>query len=596
MGIDISTRRYEFDWLRIFAILIVFVYHSTRFFNLGDWHVKNVDTYVWVEMWNAFSTRWMMPLFFVISGASLFYAIGKTGGWSRFYVDKFLRLMIPVLLASVTHSAIQVYFERLTHSQFSGSFFSFLPEYFNGVYMGFGMPGNFAWHGMHLWYLFFLFLYGLICYRLFVWLKGSGKEVLNRITTLVAMPGLIYIWFSIPLAILKLLIPDTVLNVGSGGWGFLYYFWFLIAGFIIVSNDRLQQLIKNQCWISLMLGMMLSAVHLFQLFGHSHLSFTPVIGNWIYAVLSYLIAWSWIFAFLGFGIRFFTVDRPILKYANEGVLPFYILHQTVLLIVGYFIVSWKLHDVFKWVIIFASSFFIIMFLYLYLIRNTELLRFLFGMKTSSLFYKVFRKKRVLVPLHMVYLGLIVMAVILHITIVAQNRSPIPLTYDSEQDIILNAESITDQSSSGIRVVNDNAVSMGRAIEFYAGAVQKAESQPKVYFEMSFSAPAGRYFIWIRGKTDLNNGYTDSVWAQVDDQIGTRNRSVRLGNWFDVLPVGVYGWAGDTDDPVTIVLKSSGDHKIRLQPRQIPHRIDQIWLSRTQHRIPNTKEFIKSSTQ
>ncbi len=78
-----SSRRYELDWLRVLAILFVFLYHSTRFFNLGDWHVKNVNTYVWVEMWNIFATRWMMPLFFVISGASLFYALGKSGGSVR---------------------------------------------------------------------------------------------------------------------------------------------------------------------------------------------------------------------------------------------------------------------------------------------------------------------------------------------------------------------------------------------------------------------------------------------------------------------------------------------------------------------------------
>ena len=124
-----SNRRYELDWLRVLAILFVFLYHSTRFFNLGDWHVKNVNTYVWVEMWNIFATRWMMPLFFVISGASLFYALRKSGGFRKFYVDKFLRLMVPVIVACVTHSMLQVYLERYSHGQFSGSFLSFLPEY-----------------------------------------------------------------------------------------------------------------------------------------------------------------------------------------------------------------------------------------------------------------------------------------------------------------------------------------------------------------------------------------------------------------------------------------------------------------------------------
>jgi glucan biosynthesis protein C len=589
---DTSNRRYELDWLRVLAILSVFLYHSTRFFDLGDWHIKNINTYVWVELWNIFATRWMMPLFFIISGASLFYAIGKSSGWWRFYVDKFLRLMIPVLLASVTHSALQVYLERLIHGRFSGSFFSFLPEYFNGVYLGIGMPGNFAYHGMHLWYLFFLFIYSLICYRLFIWLKGTGREILNRIMTLFAIPGLMYIWFSIPLLIMKALIPQAVLDVGPGGWGFLYYIWFLISGFMIISSDRLQQKIKNQRWISLLLGMVLSTVYLYQLFSPSRVVLPAWISDWIYTMLSIFSAWSWLFAILGFSMRFLAFDRPFLRYANEGVLPFFILHQTVLLGIGYFIMAWEIPDALKWAIVFTSSFIVIITLYTLLIRKLDLFRFLFGMKTTHPFFNIFRKKSVLIILHVVYAGLIVFAAVNQITGAGRDLSPMPLMYESGQDIILNAESITSRSSTGVDVVNDKEASIGQAIEFYSGANQRAESQPTVYVEMDFSAPAGRYIVWVRGKSDINSGYTDSVWLQLDDQIGAQGRSVRLGNWLDVHPPGVYGWASDTDDPITIELKHSGDHTIRIQPRQTPHRIDQIWLSQTQPRIPNTLRPIR----
>jgi hypothetical protein len=587
-----SNRRYELDWLRVLAILAVFLYHSTRFFDIGDWHVKNVNIYVWMEIWNIFATRWMMPLFFIISGASLFYAIGKSGGWPRFYVDKFLRLMIPVLFASVTHSALQVYLDRLNHGQFSGSFFSFLPEYFTGVYLAIGMPGNFAYHGMHLWYLLFLFIYSLICYRLFIWLKAGGREILNRITSLFAIPGLIYLWFALPLLIMKALIPQAVLNVGPGGWGFLYYIWFLISGFLIVSSDRLQRNIKNQRWISLLLGAVLLSAYLYELFSPSRVVFQTWISDWIYTLLSFFSAWCWLFAILGFGMQYLAFDRPVLRYTNEGVLPFFILHQTVLLGTGYFIMTWEIHDVLKWAIVFTSSFIIIMALYTLLIRKFELFRFLFGMKTTHPFFDIFRKKTTLIILQVLYIGLIVFAVVNQITGAGQDRSPMPLMYDSGQDILLNAESITDRSPTGIRLVNDEEASIGRAIEFFSGANQRAESQPKVYIEMRFSAPAGRYFVWLRGKSDSNSGYTDSVWLQVDDQIGTSTRSVRLGNWLDVHPAGVYGWAGDTDDPVAVVLKHTGDHTIRIQPRQTTHRIDQIWLSRSQLRIPNTSRPIK----
>ena len=583
-----SRRRYELDWLRVLAILMVFVYHSSRFFNLEDWHVKNINTFVWVEIWNVFATRWMMPLFFVISGASLFYAIAKSGRWSRFYVDKFMRLMIPVLVAAVTHSALQVYLERLSHGQFSESFFSFLPEYFNGVYLAIGMPGNFAFHGMHLWYLLFLFLYSLICYHLFIWLKANGRDMLNRIMSGITIPGLMYVGFTLPLIMMKALIPGAVLEVGNGGWGFVQYIWFLIAGFMIVSSDRLQQHIKNQRWISLLLGVVLMTAYLYLLFSPSRVVFPALIANSIYALLNYFSAWSWLLAILGFGMRFLAVDRPLLRYANEAVLPFFILHQTVLLFVGYFVMSWEIHDALKWVIVFIGSFIIIILLYLLLVRKFELLRFLFGMKTTRPIFDIFRKRGVLMILHMLYVALIVFAVMG----ASQSRSPMPLTYEPEQDILLNAESITDKSSTGVQVVNDEKASIGKAIEFSSGANQKAESKPKVFVEMRFSAPAGRYFVWLRGKVDIDSGYTDSVWLQVDDQIGSQTQSVRLGNWWDVHPVGVYGWAGDTDDPIAIVLKNSGEHTIRIQPRQIPHRIDQIWLSRSQHRIPNTRKPIR----
>jgi len=591
MNTNTSNRRYELDWLRILAICVVFLYHSTRFFNIGDWHVKNLNTYNWLEIWNVFATRWMMPLFFIISGASLYSVVEKSRGWRKFYVDKFLRLMIPVIIASVTHAAFQVYLERLTHGQFSGSFFSFLPLYFNGVYLDTGMSGNFAFHGMHLWYLLFLFLYSLVCYHLFVWLKGSGRGVLNWITALLAIPGLMYILFPVPLLIMKGSIPPDILKAGSGGWAFLYYIWFLISGFLIVSNERLQKNIKDQCWISLCLGMVLIAAYMYQLFNPSRLIFPGWINEWTYVLLSFFSAWCWLFAILGFGMRYLSFDRPWLRYANESVMPFYILHQTILLVLGYYIMAWNVHDALKWALVFTLSFAVIILLCTLLIQKVDPLRFLFGMKTNSRFFDIFRKKRVLIILHVLFLGLFSFAIFNQTSGTGNNRSPMQLMYDPEQDIILDSESIIDQSSTGVRVVHDKEASKGQTIEFFSGANEQAKPHPKVYIDMHFTAPSGRYMIWLRGKSDIDSEYTDSVWLQVDDQIGTQGKTVRLGNWLEIHPVGIYGWASDMDDPISIELKQTGDHRIRIQPRQVPHKIDQIWLSRFQQRIPITSNAI-----
>jgi glucans biosynthesis protein C len=128
-----------------------------------------------------------MPLIFVISGASVFYALGK-GGWGKFVKDKALRLLAPLVVGVFTHASLQVYIERVSHGQFSGSYFEFLPHYFDGLYLP-GSSGNFAFSGMHLWYLLFLFLFTIVLLPLFYWLKSAhGSRVVGRVGDVLALP------------------------------------------------------------------------------------------------------------------------------------------------------------------------------------------------------------------------------------------------------------------------------------------------------------------------------------------------------------------------------------------------------------------------
>ncbi len=351
-------RRYDIDWLRVLAILSVFVFHSTRFFDLGDWHVKNPVTYSAVQVWIEFASSWLMPFVFVISGASLFYAVGKSGT-GQFIKDKVLRLLVPLVVGAFTHLAFQVYLERITHGQFRGAFFEFLPHYFEGIY-GFG--GNFAIIGMHLWYLLVLFVFSIVLLPLFLLLKNKmGSRVLGKLMDSVALPGLIYVLALIILLSWKLIDRNSLLGFDRFDWNLGVYMSFFLFGFAIMASARLQQSIQRLRWISL-LGTITMIVILIR--GELH---------------DDLIAWFSILTFLGFGMKHLNVNTPFLKYASEAVLPFYILHQTVLLCVGYFVVRWAIPDLLKWLIIASISFVIVMGLY-ELVRRNNILRFLFGMK------------------------------------------------------------------------------------------------------------------------------------------------------------------------------------------------------------------------
>ena len=156
---SISTqRRYDLDWLRVLTILVVFIFHSGRFFDEWGWHVKNFVVYEGVTDWSDFLTSWIMPIMFVISGASIYFALGK-GGVGKFFKDKVLRLLVPLVVGMFTHGIWQVYLERVTKMEFTGTFWQFIPHYFEGIYP---FTGNFSITGVHLWYLLALLLFCLI--------------------------------------------------------------------------------------------------------------------------------------------------------------------------------------------------------------------------------------------------------------------------------------------------------------------------------------------------------------------------------------------------------------------------------------------------
>jgi hypothetical protein len=163
-----------------------------------------------------------------------------------------------------------------------------------------------------------------------------------------------------------------------GGWSLLTYILFFIYGYVIMSNARLQQSIQRLRWFSLAGGVLGPVVALI-VRGPSDPAFGTVDFVLLFSIYA-LVGWCWILAIMGFGMRHLTMTTPFLQYANEAVMPFYVMHQTVLLTVGYVVVQMPIPDLLKWAVIVVISLVIIMSLYEFLVRRFNVLRFLFGMK------------------------------------------------------------------------------------------------------------------------------------------------------------------------------------------------------------------------
>jgi peptidoglycan/LPS O-acetylase OafA/YrhL len=189
---------------------------------------------------------------------------------------------------------------------------------------------------------------------------------------LIAVPGVVFVFLVIPLIlVVELVDGDSFLGMSVfGGWGILSHAWFFVSGFMLASNERAQQSIQRLRWVWLIAAILLTATQIAYVIGNpGALKQTP------------LMAYLWILTLLGWARQRWNHNTPHLQRANEAVLPFYILHQPVLLVIGYFVVSWTIPDPIKYVIIAASSFAIIIALYEFLVCRFNLLRFLFGMKT-----------------------------------------------------------------------------------------------------------------------------------------------------------------------------------------------------------------------
>lgn len=375
-----TQRRFELDWLRVLVILAIFVFHCTRFFDTDDWSLKNSTTYIAFDVWKLFATSWGMPLILVISGASAYLALDKVK--PLVYIQGIVaRLLLPLVLGIFTHVAFQVYLENLHKGKFQGSFIQFYPHYFDGMY-GFG--GNFAWMGLHLWYLELLFFLSLICLPVFLLLKKTrpGRSFLVSLGKLLALPGGVILLALPPIYLIQTLDPATWGNKDLGGWSVVIYLCFFISGFIIFASEKLQRRIRQMRWISLGVGVVLTVIYLFLDFQTISIPLQQSGEPWGDPLLC-LASWSWLLAVLGFGMQHLTFTNAFLKYANEAALPFYILHQTVIVCLGYFVVQWAVPDWVKFIFTLVVSFGITLGSYEFLVHRSNLMRILFGMKTHA---------------------------------------------------------------------------------------------------------------------------------------------------------------------------------------------------------------------
>jgi glucan biosynthesis protein C len=380
-----GKRCYYVDGLRVWAMAAVFILHCSHFFDHIGWHVKNPDAHVGFTLLLLFIHQWTMPLFFLLAGAASWFSLGSRTS-KQYAAARFKRLLIPYVFGILLLIPPQKFLEAVTQHGFNGNYLDFLGHYFSKDTLWIGPSLNFFGHyGHHLWFLGFLTVFSMAALPLFKALrKEKARQVITKWGDFFSKKGRIFLLL-LPLAVVQItlrpLFPDYL------NWAdTIYWALFFVYGYIFFLDARFQETMvkyRNIALIAGILGFLVVTVGLYvgrENFSRMAMNPGYSLLSMGYQLLCSINTWVWLIFILGTGKKYMDKTSKTLKYSNEAVLPFYILHQTVILIIGFYVVQWNLPMVAKFGVIMITSFMAIMTLYEPIKRFTPT-RFLFGMQS-----------------------------------------------------------------------------------------------------------------------------------------------------------------------------------------------------------------------
>jgi len=375
--LNLKTRRYDLDWLRVIAILILLFFHVGMFFTTWDWHIKNNVTSATFDAFMVFFHQWRMPLLLFISGAGTIYATARRSK-KEFIIERHKRLMIPLIFSMFVIVPPQIYLEKIANYT---SYLDFYPSVLDLVPYP---AGNFSWH--HMWFVLYLLIYSMMALPFISYLKSEkSASFLTRLENYFSLKWG-FLSFVLPITLSQIILRPYFPNETHAfidDWAyFTYYFFFFIAGICVASSDQLWMLLKEKRRFHLLVAVisLIFIQFLWNIPWEKLQNYLIIDINLLWQFNKIILTWAWIIAIIGYGQKYLNKNHPILKPANEAVYPFYILHQTVIILIAFPLTNVETGVFSKFIILSVLSLIATIGIYLIFVRPFNFMRFLFGMK------------------------------------------------------------------------------------------------------------------------------------------------------------------------------------------------------------------------
>ena len=376
-----QARRCDIDALRVFAFSLLILYHVAMFYvEDWGWHIKSSYQAEWLQFPMLLVNQWRMPLLFIISGLAVSFVWRRyTPG--RFVLRRLYRLLLPLVFGMAFIVAPQCYYEALGKGIIEPGFGKFMLQYL--TFQDF--PGD-AWGGEeiivwtwnHLWYLAYVLFYSLLLIPLAMLLDGPLQRVRSGFLALRGF-GI----FALPVALLMVYgafvfpkFPYISHAFADDWYAHAMYGTFFLIGFLIGRDEGFWSELERMRVFTLA-----SAVVCFALFMTRDL-FVPegsfALADEFRALITYSNRWLWVIAIFGWGHRLLNRPSPWLSYATQAVYPWYILHQTLIIIIGANLAGFSLGPVVEPALVLSGTIAGCYVLYEFVIRRVRFLRPLFG--------------------------------------------------------------------------------------------------------------------------------------------------------------------------------------------------------------------------
>ncbi len=384
LNIDMSQRRYDLDSLRVFAFGLLILYHiGMLYVEHWGYHFKSAYTSSFLENVMLLVNPWRLALLWIVSGIASSYLLDKFRWW-EFLSSRSVRLLLPLAFGVWVIVPPQLFVEMSGNGDFSGTYLEFYRLFFDLQSPVFDAYRPGIWPHVdvnHLWYLRELWTFTLVLMIILPLTKWLRERSL--FWRLFLPLGSISVLFSVPL-ILSGLDLTVFPQLGSEGRRQALGLSFFLLGYLLANQHRVWEAFR--LWRHVAIGLALLAGGAY-LAGY-HLVWLPSGGELSamqersMILLDNFMRWICLCALFGFALEHLNHPRPWLSYLSSGVYPFYLVHQTLILLLAFYVDPMSLGAVLEPIVIIVATFSGCLLIY-EIVRRVPLLRPLFGLKSQS---------------------------------------------------------------------------------------------------------------------------------------------------------------------------------------------------------------------